>query len=146
MLRFLLPLWERNLISKDLDSLPMVREKWQCQSYFCTETLIGCEVCLGWLCQHNLGRQNTQAYGLFSLKMPIPRSLGVLSRCKRAHGIREKAEVLLLAQSSARLSRHGGGRRARGAGAGSAAGGSSGDPRAAGLFAARASSAAVSVS
>ena len=104
MLSFLLPLWEWSLISKDLDSLLMVQEKWHCQSYFCTETLIGCETCLWWPCQQNLGRQNTEAYVLISLKTPIPRNLGVLSRCKWASwapGIMKKALALLLAQRSA---------------------------------------------
>lgn len=57
MLSLFLPLWEHHLISKDLDSL-LVVQKGCCQGYFCTKTLIGCESCLWWLCQQNLGRQN----------------------------------------------------------------------------------------
>jgi len=93
VLSFLLPLWEQSLISKDLDSVLIVQEQWHCQSYFCTETLIGSETCLRWLCQQNLGRHNTQAYGPIFRKVPIPRNMGVLSRYKRAPwapGIRKK--------------------------------------------------------
>lgn len=77
MLSFFLPLWEQSLISEDLDSLLIVQEKWHCQSYFCTETLIGCETCPWQPCQQSLGRRSTAAYGPISLKRGFGSALTV---------------------------------------------------------------------